>query len=162
MQDRLVREKLRDWCISCDHWYKWQVARNQGRPEAARAIQDSVRTKFDTLRAYVDQRPPYRHNVWRFLGWYSAKLGDYDTAIEAAEKAVQLLPISEDAFAGPDVLQTLAEVYLLAGQHEKAIEQLDQRLSVPSELSVPVLRLDPFWDPLRNHPGFRALLEKHE
>jgi hypothetical protein len=31
-------------------------------------------------------------------------------------------------------------------------------LRVPSWISVPELRADPTWDPIRQHPGFRALL----
>jgi len=29
-------------------------------------------------------------------------------------------------------------------------------------MSIPLLRIDPIWDPLRGHPGFEALLEKYE
>ena len=35
-------------------------------------------------------------------------------------------------------------------------------LSVPSDLSVHILRLDPLWDPIRDHPRFQALLAKYE
>jgi hypothetical protein len=39
---------------------------------------------------------------------------------------------------------------------------IEEQLSIPCELSVGLLRLDPVWDPLRNDPRFRALLEKYE
>jgi hypothetical protein len=42
---------------------------------------------------------------------------------------------------------------------EVAIDQLEFLLSVPGETSVPLLRLDPAWDPLRNHPRFKKLVE---
>jgi len=29
-------------------------------------------------------------------------------------------------------------------------------------LSVPLLKLEPRWDPLRDHPRFQALLEKYD
>jgi hypothetical protein len=32
-------------------------------------------------------------------------------------------------------------------------------LSVPSEMSPALLRIDPVWDPLRNHPRFQKLVE---
>ena len=31
-------------------------------------------------------------------------------------------------------------------------------LTIPSELSVPFLRADPMWAPLRGNPGFQRLL----
>jgi len=34
-------------------------------------------------------------------------------------------------------------------------------LSRPSGITVPILKLSPAWDPLRNDPGFKALLEKY-
>ncbi len=40
-----------------------------------------------------------------------------------------------------------------------AIDQLEFLLSRPGELSVALLRLDPTWDPLRDHPRFQKLLE---
>ncbi len=40
-----------------------------------------------------------------------------------------------------------------------AIDQLEFLLSRPGVLSVSLLRLDPTWDPLRDHPRFQRLLE---
>ena len=38
----------------------------------------------------------------------------------------------------------------------------DHRLDVPNfSLSVPILKLDPSWDRLREDPRFQALIEKH-
>ena len=49
----------------------------------------------------------------------------------------------------------------MVGEFELAVDQLEVLLSRPSALSVPWLRLDPTWDPLRDHPRFQALLEKY-
>jgi serine/threonine-protein kinase len=92
----------------------------------------------------------------------SAFLGNRDRAIEAAERAVRLLPVSKDAYQGTSNLQNLAEVYTLTGEHEKAIETLETLLSIPSYLSVSLLRLDPLYDPLRDYPRFQAILEKYD
>jgi hypothetical protein len=46
----------------------------------------------------------------------------------------------------------------MTGRHDEAIERLEYLLSVPSDLSVWSLRLDPAWDPLRGNPSFEALV----
>lgn len=48
------------------------------------------------------------------------------------------------------------------GDTEKALELIEEMLSIPSDLSVGLLRLDPVWDPLRDNPRFQAQLEKYD
>jgi len=55
----------------------------------------------------------------------------------------------------------VAEVCGIVGENVRAIELLDGLLSRPSGITVPILKLSPAWDPLRNDPGFKALLEKY-
>jgi hypothetical protein len=47
----------------------------------------------------------------------------------------------------------------MVGEHDGAIDQIEYLLSVPGEMSIPLLRLDPAWDPLRDHPRFQKLVE---
>lgn len=39
------------------------------------------------------------------------------------------------------------------------IDQIEDLLSIPGEISVHILRIDPVWNPLRKHPRFIKLLE---
>jgi hypothetical protein len=48
----------------------------------------------------------------------------------------------------------------LLEQYEDAIEELESLLSEPSELTVVRLKLDPMYDPLKNHPKFQKLVEQ--
>jgi serine/threonine-protein kinase len=50
-------------------------------------------------------------------------------------------------------------IFVRTGMYEEAIDQLELMLSVPSEMSPALLRIDPAWDPLRNHPRFQKLVE---
>jgi non-specific serine/threonine protein kinase len=88
-------------------------------------------------------------------------LGRYQEAIEEAKTAVELLPISKDAMTGPEILSTLADVYIEAGEHELAIDLLDTLLRIPSFEQVMHIRLHPSYDPLRDNPRFGPMLEKY-
>ena len=83
-------------------------------------------------------------------------------SIREGKKAVELLPISKDAIGGTEPVGMLAEIYTTVGEYEAAIDQLEILLSIPSSISVPLLRVDPFWDPLRDHPRFQGLLERYD
>jgi serine/threonine-protein kinase len=70
-----------------------------------------------------------------------------------------MIPISKDAAVGPSLIGNLAEIYVRCGKYEAAIDQIETWLSVPSGISVGLLRVDPIWDPLRTNPRFRRLVE---
>jgi hypothetical protein len=72
---------------------------------------------------------------------------------------VALMPISRDAYFGPYNQLQLARIYLLVGEPEQALDQLEPLLRVPFYLSPGWLRIDPTFDPLRNNPRFRKLVE---
>ncbi len=95
------------------------------------------------------------------LGLVYAHLGRKEEAIHAGKRGVELLPISKDAFDGTTLVQILAEIYTIVGEYEAAIDQLEILLSVPSLISAHSLRLDPIWDPLREHPRFQQLIDKY-
>jgi tetratricopeptide (TPR) repeat protein len=56
-----------------------------------------------------------------------------------------------------------AEVDVMLGDNDAAIAALDKALAAPtgSSVSVPLLKLDPKWDPIRHDPRFQALLKKY-
>ena len=83
-----------------------------------------------------------------------------DKAIRAAEAAVAILPVSEDAIDGPGLLYDLAVTYVIVGEPERAIDQLERLVSIPSWYSVTYLEIAPEFKPLREHPRFQALLER--
>jgi TolB-like protein/Flp pilus assembly protein TadD len=95
------------------------------------------------------------------LGLILAGLGRKDEAIKEGKRAGELLPESQDALDGPEVAVVLAQIYAWTDEHDQAFELLDHLLQVPSSLTVPILKLDPTWDPLRKDPRYQALLEKY-
>ena len=103
----------------------------------------------------------YDERLYSALGRAYAILGRDGDAVAAAEHAAEMRPISKDAFGGTIPAIELAEVYAHVGERGKAIDLLEELLSIPCRLSVPLLRLDPAWDPLRDHPRFQELLERY-
>ena len=52
----------------------------------------------------------------------------------------------------------MAEVYANAGEPELAIDLLEELMSIPSPINVGLLKVDPWYDPLRGNPRFEALI----
>ena len=95
------------------------------------------------------------------LGLILAGLGERDAAIAQGKRAVELLPESQDAFDGPKTTVALAQIYAWTGETDQALQLLDRSLSTPNGVTVPFLRLDPIWDPLRGDPRFQALIDRY-
>jgi TolB-like protein/Flp pilus assembly protein TadD len=136
-------------------WFVHYLARQQA---AVNQYAESARRIYGPL---VTERPlePQLHS---YLGAALAALGDADGALQSGRQAVQLRPVSIDAFTGPTMIWNLAVIHLLLGQHGDAIEQLTALAEVPSRLELPPLSLDPTWDRLRDDPRFQRLLERRD
>jgi TolB-like protein/class 3 adenylate cyclase/Tfp pilus assembly protein PilF len=90
-----------------------------------------------------------------------AFLGERDAALAEAQRAAELLPETKDAFGGPEVMESVAQVYAILDEKDRAIEVLDGLLSRPSAVTAQLLRINPIWDPLRNDWRFQDLLTKY-
>jgi len=127
------------------------------KPELARNSFDSARI---VLEKEIKERPddPRFHSS---LGFVYAGLGRKEEAIREGKLAVKLYPVSKDALAGPRFVLDLAYAYIMVGEHEAALDQIEYLLSIPAwQISAPFLRISPQFDPLREHPRFKRLLKK--
>ncbi len=144
--------------IATAHLARAIVYEAMGERRTASARYDSARVSFERIirsnpqSAYVSV---YHSN----LGRAYAGLDRREEAIREGEEAVRIMPISRDAVVGHERVVDLAEIYMMCGEYEKAIDRIETVLSVPSWISVGVLRVDPIWDPIRSNPRFRRLLE---
>ncbi len=90
-----------------------------------------------------------------------AGAGHREAAITEARRAVDLLPIASDEWEGPVMVRELGNVYLLLGETDQAIQEYQRVVSVPGvgRLYRPLFRHHPFYEPLRELPRFRTLIE---
>jgi len=131
-----------------------------------RALHDEAGSRVAFLKAKDSaekelKKSPDLPELHILLAKLLAYLGEKDAALAEAQRAADLLPESKDALGGPDITAGVAEVDCIVGENGRAIELLDGLLGRPSNITVPILKLSPAWDPLRNAPQFQALLEKH-
>jgi serine/threonine protein kinase/tetratricopeptide (TPR) repeat protein len=121
---------------------------------------------YDSARVILEKKVQSRPSEAPFhssLGIAYAGLGRKEEAIREGKKGVELLPVSKDAVDGPDYVQNLAQIYVMVGDYDSAIGQLEYLLSIPSGgISIPYLRIDPTWAPLRDHPRFQKLLARNK
>jgi tetratricopeptide (TPR) repeat protein len=92
------------------------------------------------------------------LGLALAYMGEKARAVAEAERGVAMLPVAKDGFTGPFLQHQLARIYVLVGEPEKAIDQLEALLRIPYYLSPGWLKIDPNFDPLRGNPRFEKLV----
>jgi serine/threonine protein kinase/tetratricopeptide (TPR) repeat protein len=119
---------------------------------------------YDSARSILEIRVHERPDDPRFhssLGIAYAGLGRKEEAMREGKKAVELLPVSKDAITGAGWVANLARIYVMVGEYDAAIDQLEFLLSIPGKISIPFLKLDPTWDVLRQHPKFRRLLAEY-
>src|SRR6267378_3642660 len=131
--------------------------RYQGDKEKARIAYEHARAIAEKLVREAPQDSA-RHGQ---LGLVLAALGQKEEAISEGRRAVELLPESQDAFDGPQVTSALAQIYASTGESDEAFRLLDHLLVVPNGLTIPILKLDPAWDPLRKDLRFQALIDKY-
>jgi eukaryotic-like serine/threonine-protein kinase len=121
----------------------------------------NVRTYAEEVRkAYEEQLRAAPNDDQRhvFLGLALAYLGRKEEAIREGERGVALDPVSKDALDGPYNQHALVRIYMVVGEPEKALDNLEPLLKIPYNLSPGWLKIDPNFDPLRKNPRFQKLV----
>jgi len=135
-------------------WYEAQIARAEGGKAKAASAFTAVRTILESRL----KNKPNDPRTLAVLAQVDANLGNKALALKEAQQAVDLRPVSKDAYDGPLILQGLAQVYTWTGDYDRALDQLQTLLGMPGYISYGYLKTDPAWQPLRAHPRFQQLL----
>ena len=92
------------------------------------------------------------------LGLALAYLGRKDEAMQEGRRALTLRPVATDAYKGPYIQHQVVRIFILVGEPERALDQLEPLLKIPYYLSPGWLKIDPTFDPIRRNPRFQKLV----
>ena len=126
-----------------------------GDQHRARAYADSARI---AVEAQLRQTPE-NAGLHCELATALAYLGQKSEAIAEGRRALAISPVAKNGFSGPYFQHQLARIYIILGEPEKALDQLEPLLKIPYYLSPGWLKVDPTFDPLRKNPRLKRLLE---
>ena len=146
-----------------------QAATNSGRSAVVLAAMGDLagaRAKVKDVPGRLRARlvvEPENAALWSALGQIEALLGHKDEALAAARHALELMPESRDALAGPTHRWALVVALAWTGEKEAACAELSRLLAGPWQGSSPScyvneLRTAPWLFPLKGYPAFEALL----
>ena len=121
--------------------------------EVARATLEAARVKF-----------PDDPRIHSALGFTYAALGLRDAAIQSANTAYEIYPVSADAVDGPMYILNYAITYALLDEPELAIEKLDELLSAPRPwyATLNVVERSPLFDLLRDDDFYPDFIMRHQ
>ncbi len=126
---------------------------------------ESVRVECEKARLILERMvegSPEDPRLRSALGLAYAYLGRKEDAIKEGRLVVeQLYPVSFDAVAGQEFIRVLAWIFVIVGEYDAAIDQLEVLLSIPGPVTVAILKFQPEWRPLDDLPRFQQLLRKH-
>lgn len=133
-----------------------------GLGDAVKARPHFMRAR-DRLRAYIAQASGSARlaDAYAWLGLTQAYLNERADALRNADRALELLPISRDAFDGPKIARITAAIHMRLGDHGRALTELEQLLKRPGGPHAHELRRDPEWKPLWNDPRFQKLIAEN-
>ena len=133
------------------------VARARGDEAEARQAFNAARQEQErTVQEQKDHGP-----ALCALALIDAALGNKEQALQEGRRAMELMPVEKDATNGQRMITYFALIAAWVGEKDLALEQLKTAVPLPGASTVTsygVLKLLPFWDPLRGDPRFEAIV----
>ena len=143
-----------------------RLSRQFGEGLLARAMHDEARARKAFTAARVEQEQLVQQQKdygppLCVLGLIDAALGNKEAALQEGRRAIELTPVEQDSVTGQNVMAYFAVIATWAGEKDLALQQL--AIIAPTAgasliTSYGVLKLMPFWDPLRGDPRFEQIV----
>ena len=141
------------------------MQRLAGDTTGAKITAEQARNTFEPLSK--DQ--PNNSFLAVALSQVYAAMGEKDLALKTAGRAITLLPTAKDPVDRLGAEENLAVIQTTFGENSRAISTLTRLLQTPylgtlytAPVTPALLKLDPFWDPLRADPAFQKLCEEKQ
>jgi tetratricopeptide (TPR) repeat protein len=132
-----------------------------GQPDLAKPYFETAKERLEPRVA--DQNfPDNTSRQLMHLAGVTAGLGDFDEARRLASESMAMNFPDEPMVRKELLSRAAVNVFIPAGDHDRAIELLDEHLATPVGWTVEGLSRDPRLDPIRDHPGWLALVEKYK
>ncbi len=131
-----------------------------GQPELAQPY-------FEKARAVLEQQvadpglPVARSRRLMLLAMATAGVGDLDDARRFAEESMAMRFPDEPIVTKELLYHAALGVFIRSGDYDRAIELLDEHFATPVGWTIEGLSRNPQIDPIRDHPGWLALVEKY-
>jgi eukaryotic-like serine/threonine-protein kinase len=136
-----------------------QTLERIGDTTGARANYEAARSLLEDSVLARPQDPRMRVA----LGLAYAGLDRRVDAMREARTTMEFVPVADNSPAATAFMGGALEIYARLGEADAAFELIELLLAMPAgrELSVPLLRIDPIYEPLRSDPRFAALIARY-
>ncbi len=129
-----------------------------GEPDRAR---EAFREALSVAERLADEQPG-DFRLPGAVGLALAELGRGEDAVASGRRGMEILGPTDDALWGYNTVWALAQIHGRLGEADAAIDLIEQAMSAPNQAAhTGLLKLDPLFDSIRDHPRFQALLEEH-
>src|SRR4029077_6544852 len=165
LQARLAQFHFASEIDKCSHQVALALTqRLAGDTAGAKVTAERARNTLEQMCKNQPDNPDFA----ALLSLAYATLGEKNSALNEAQRAITLVPSSKDRLAGPGFEENLALVEMIIGENSRAISALTRLLQTPyggwlynpAPITPALLRLDPIWDPLRTDPAFQKLCQE--
>jgi tetratricopeptide (TPR) repeat protein len=124
---------------------------------------EKVLAALDRAKALLERRineNPDDPNLRGSLAMAYALMGDRPAALEEINRAAALAPPSQDSIDSANWLSALAQVHVINGDTDSALDTLTKVVTLPNGPSFGELKFNPAWDPLRDQQRFQWILSQ--
>jgi len=166
-RDWLAAEQALNALGSSTFWADgpFYLPRQCGEGLLARAIHDEGRAQKAFAAARLEQEQVLQKQkdygpALCVLGLIDAALGNKEAALQEGRRAVESLPVEKDSLTAQSLMAYFAMIAAWTGEKDLALRTLTTAAPTPGAAliaSYGMLKLSPFWDPLRGDPLFEQI-----